>query len=49
MEDEMGRACGCRILVLKPGERQLGSSVCWLVDNIKMDLREVGWGGVESE
>jgi hypothetical protein len=51
----MGRACSmngaernaCRILVGKPGERQLRISRCRWVDNIKMDLRETGWGGMD--
>jgi hypothetical protein len=34
----------CRILVGKPeGKRQLGGPRNRLVDNIKMDLREIGW------
>jgi hypothetical protein len=37
-----------RILVGKPeGNRQLGRPRCRWVDNIKMDLREIGWSGVE--
>jgi hypothetical protein len=37
-----------RILVGKPaGKRPLGRLRCRRVDNIKMDLREVGWGGME--
>jgi hypothetical protein len=36
----------CRILVGKPeGKRPLRRPRCRLVDNIKMDLREVGWDG----
>jgi hypothetical protein len=35
------------ILVGKPeGRRPLGRPRCRWVDNIKMDLREIGWGGV---
>jgi hypothetical protein len=35
-----------RILVRKPeGKRPLGRPRHRLVDNIKMDLREVGWDG----
>jgi hypothetical protein len=35
-----------RILVGKPeGKRPLGGPRCRLVDNIKTDLREIGWGG----
>jgi hypothetical protein len=37
-----------RILVEKPeGEGQLGKPRYKLEDNIKMDLREVGWGGMD--
>jgi hypothetical protein len=36
-----------RILVGKPeGKRPLGRPRCRWEDNIKMDLREIGWGGV---
>jgi hypothetical protein len=28
-------------------KRQLGRPRCMLVDNIKMNLRETGWGGME--
>ena len=35
-----------RVLVGKPeGRRPLGRSKCRWEDNIKMDLREVGWEG----
>jgi hypothetical protein len=35
------------ILVGEPeGKRLLGRPRCRLVDNIKMDLRERGWGGM---
>jgi hypothetical protein len=52
----MGRACSknrkkrnaYRILVGKPeGRRQLGGPRCRWVDNIIMDLREIGWCGVD--
>jgi hypothetical protein len=37
-----------RILVGKPeGKRLLARPRCRWVDNIKMDLREIGWDGVE--
>jgi hypothetical protein len=37
----------CRILVGKPeGKRPLGRPRCRWVDNIKMDLREIGWNGM---
>jgi hypothetical protein len=55
-KDEMGRACSTngtkrnayRILVGKPeGRRPLGRPRCRRVDNIKIDLREIGWNGME--
>jgi hypothetical protein len=55
-EDETGRACSTngekrndyRILVGKPeGKRPLGRPRRKWVDNIKMDLREVGWDGID--
>jgi hypothetical protein len=37
-----------RILVGKPeGKKPLGRPRRWLVDNIKMDLREIGWDGMD--
>jgi hypothetical protein len=37
-----------RILVGKPeGKRPLGKPKSMLEDNIKMDLREIGWGGMD--
>jgi hypothetical protein len=37
-----------RILVGKPkGMRPLGTPKRRWVDNIKMDLREIGWGGMD--
>jgi hypothetical protein len=37
-----------RILVRKPeGKIPLGRPRCRWVDNIKMDLREVGWDGMD--
>jgi hypothetical protein len=56
-EDEMGRLYGrngekrnaYRILVGNPeGKRPLGRRRCGWVDNIKMDLREIGWDGMDS-
>jgi hypothetical protein len=29
------------------GTRQLGRPRCWWVDNIKMELREIKWGGMD--
>jgi hypothetical protein len=52
----MGRECStieekrntCRILVGKPdGNRQLGRPRRRCLDNIKIDLREIGWGGID--
>jgi hypothetical protein len=52
----MGRVCSrngekqnaYRILVGKPeGKRPLGRPRRSLVDNHKMDLRELGWGGID--
>jgi hypothetical protein len=37
-----------RTLVGKPeGKRPLGRPRCRWDDNIKMDLREIGWGGMD--
>jgi hypothetical protein len=53
---EMGRACSTNggkrnaymILVGKPeGKRPFGRPNCRYVDNIKIDLREIGWDGVD--
>jgi hypothetical protein len=52
----MGRACSTNvakrntymILVGKPeGKTPLGTPRCRWVDNIKMDLIEIGWGGMD--
>jgi hypothetical protein len=52
----MGRVCSTngakrnayRILVGKPeGKRPLGTPRRRWVDNIKMDVREIGWNGVD--
>jgi hypothetical protein len=38
----------CRVLVGKPeGKRPLGITRHWFEDNIKMDLQEVGYGGID--
>jgi hypothetical protein len=38
----------CRILVGKPeGKKPLGRTRYRWVDNIKMDLRAIGWGGTD--
>jgi hypothetical protein len=43
---EKRNACG--ILVGKPeGKRPLGTARHRWVDNIKMDLREIGWDGMD--
>jgi hypothetical protein len=37
-----------RLLVRKPeGKRPIGRPRRWWVDNIKMNLLEIGWGGVD--
>jgi hypothetical protein len=55
-KDEMGGACSTsgekrnayRILVGKPeGKRPLGKPRRRWVDNIKIDLRGIGWDGVD--
>jgi hypothetical protein len=55
-EDEIGRACSkngekrnaYRILVGKPeGKRPLGKPGLRWVDNIKIDLREIEWDGMD--
>jgi hypothetical protein len=56
-EDEMGGACSMnwgvkrnayRLLVGKPeGKRPLERPRCRWVDNIKMDLLEIAWDGVD--
>jgi hypothetical protein len=50
MQHEWGeRRNACRILVGKPeGKRPLGRPRRRWVDNIKMDLRKVGWDGRDS-
>jgi hypothetical protein len=45
MEEKRNR---CRLKVGKPeGKRPLGRPRCTCVDNIKMDLGDVGWGDVD--
>jgi hypothetical protein len=40
--------CLYTILVGKPeGKRSLGKPTCRWVDNIKMNLTDIGWGGME--
>jgi hypothetical protein len=45
----MGRKMNvCMILVGKAeGKRPLGGPGCRWEDNIKMDLRDIGWGGMD--
>jgi hypothetical protein len=44
----MGEMNACTILVGKPkGKRPPGRPRCRWVDNIKMDLREIGWDGMD--
>jgi hypothetical protein len=46
MNGEKWNAYG--ILVGKPeGKRPLGRPRCGWVNNIKMDLREIGWNGMD--
>jgi hypothetical protein len=47
--EQMGeKENACRTLVGKPeGKRPLGRPGRRWVDNIKMDLREIGWGGMD--
>jgi hypothetical protein len=54
--DEIGRECStnrekknvCKILVSNPeGKRPLGRLRPRWGNNIKMDLREIGWGGMD--
>jgi hypothetical protein len=54
--DEMGRVCSMigekkkvyRVLLGEPeGKRPLGRPRSMWVDNIKMDLREIGWVGMD--
>jgi hypothetical protein len=36
-----------RILGMPEGKRQVGRPRHWWVDNIKIDLREIGWDGMD--
>jgi hypothetical protein len=48
MYPEWGKRNAYRLLVEKPeGKRPLGIPRSRWVDNIKMDLLEIGWGGVD--
>jgi hypothetical protein len=56
-KNEMSRACSMdgreqknayRVLVGKSEDRSQGRSSCRLEDNIKLDLRETGWGSMDS-
>jgi hypothetical protein len=40
------RSNACRILVGKPEGKRLGIPRCRWVNNVKMDLREIGWDGI---
>jgi hypothetical protein len=43
-----GKIKSYRILVGKPeGNGPLGRPTCTWVDNIRMDLREIGWGDMD--
>jgi hypothetical protein len=55
-KDEMGKECNMhgekrnsyKVLMGKPkGKRPLGSLIRRRDDNIKMDLREIGWSGMD--
>jgi hypothetical protein len=46
---ELGKRNACRLLVGEPqGKRPLGRASLRWEYNIKMDLGEIGWGGVDS-
>jgi hypothetical protein len=46
--ERMGRRGTYRILMRKPeGKRQLGRTRCMWVDNTKMDIGEIGLGGMD--
>jgi hypothetical protein len=45
---QMGKRNACRIMVGKPeGNGPLGKPRRRWMDNIKIDLREIGWGGMD--
>jgi hypothetical protein len=55
VKEEMGRTCSthgkklnaCRVVVGQPkGKKPLGRPRRSWEDNIKMDIREIGWGGM---
>jgi hypothetical protein len=35
------------LLGIPEGKRPLGKPRCRLEDNVKMDMREIGWGGMD--
>jgi hypothetical protein len=42
------KSSACRVLVGNPeGKRPLGRPGCRWEDNVKLDLREIGWGGMD--
>jgi hypothetical protein len=42
------KSTACKIFVGKPeGKRPLGRQRCRWVDNIKIDVREIGWGVID--
>jgi hypothetical protein len=43
----MGRACSANGEKRKKGKRLLGRPRRRWVNNIKMDLKQIGWGGVD--
>jgi hypothetical protein len=46
-EDEMGRQCSTNVVGTAEGKKPLGRPRRRWVDNIRMDLGEVGWGDVD--
>jgi hypothetical protein len=43
----MGQRDAYRLLFGKDGKRPLARPRCRWTDNIKMGLREIGWGGMD--